>query len=204
MTGAYLQRRAGVSGRFIAKKFPSPCAYEKGMALSSSCDRQEGVRRKVRNTNNVGRSQDYETEIRTNAPPPIRSRTRACLLTLAALAGTRARSGRQRTRTSRKTADVQEEVVVTRHPPNRPVSQPTRLLPSTSSAPPNWRRSPPPTCLKSSRTSFPASTLQQNQISDASTFVRAPSLRGLAGDMTLVMINGKRLNRAALVQVAAG
>jgi iron complex outermembrane receptor protein len=49
----------------------------------------------------------------------------------------------------------------------------------------------------------PSFNVGQNQISDASTFVRAPSLRGLAGDMTLVMINGKRLNRAALVQVAA-
>ena len=49
----------------------------------------------------------------------------------------------------------------------------------------------------------PSFNVAQNQISDASTFVRAPSLRGLAGDMTLVMINGKRLNRAALVQVAA-
>ena len=53
------------------------------------------------------------------------------------------------------------------------------------------------------RNVVPSFNVQQNQISDASTFVRAPSLRGLAGDMTLVMINGKRLNRAALVQVAA-
>ena len=50
----------------------------------------------------------------------------------------------------------------------------------------------------------PSFNVAQNMISDASTFVRAPSMRGLAGDMTLVMINGKRLNRAALVQVAAG
>lgn len=50
----------------------------------------------------------------------------------------------------------------------------------------------------------PSFNVAQNSISDASTFVRAPSIRGLAGDMTLVMINGKRLNRAALVQVAAG
>ena len=49
----------------------------------------------------------------------------------------------------------------------------------------------------------PSFNVGQNQISDASTFVRAPSMRGLAGDMTLVMINGKRLNRAALVQVAS-
>ena len=50
----------------------------------------------------------------------------------------------------------------------------------------------------------PSFNVGQNAISDASTFVRAPSIRGLAGDMTLVMLNGKRLNRAALVQVAAG
>lgn len=50
----------------------------------------------------------------------------------------------------------------------------------------------------------PSFNVAQNQISDASTFVRSPSIRGLAGDMTLVMINGKRLNRSALVQVAAG
>lgn len=50
----------------------------------------------------------------------------------------------------------------------------------------------------------PSFNVPQNAISDASTFVRSPSIRGLAGDMTLVMINGKRLNRSALVQVAAG
>jgi iron complex outermembrane receptor protein len=50
----------------------------------------------------------------------------------------------------------------------------------------------------------PSFNVPQNAISDASTFVRSPSIRGLAGDMSLVMINGKRLNRSALVQVAAG
>lgn len=50
----------------------------------------------------------------------------------------------------------------------------------------------------------PSFNVAQNAISDASTFVRSPSIRGLAGDMTLVMLNGKRLNRSALVQVAAG
>ncbi|MBD8641350.1 TonB-dependent receptor plug domain-containing protein [Sphingomonas sp. CFBP 13733] len=44
----------------------------------------------------------------------------------------------------------------------------------------------------------------QNSISDASTFVRSPSLRGLSGDQVLVMINGKRYNRSALVQVYGG
>lgn len=44
----------------------------------------------------------------------------------------------------------------------------------------------------------------QNTISDASTFVRSPSLRGLPGDNVLVMLNGKRYNRSALVQVYGG
>lgn len=44
----------------------------------------------------------------------------------------------------------------------------------------------------------------QNTISDASSFVHSPSLRGLPADETLVMINGKRLNRSALVQVYSG
>ncbi|WP_309662259.1 TonB-dependent receptor domain-containing protein [Sphingomonas sp.] len=50
----------------------------------------------------------------------------------------------------------------------------------------------------------PSFFVPQNTISDASTFVRAPSLRGLPGDETLVQINGKRFNRSALVQVYAG
>src|SRR5213082_312071 len=44
----------------------------------------------------------------------------------------------------------------------------------------------------------------QNSISDASSFVRSPSLRGLPGDEMLVMLNGKRMNRSALVQVYQG
>ena len=47
----------------------------------------------------------------------------------------------------------------------------------------------------------PSFYVPQNTISDASSFVRAPSLRGLPGDEVLVQINGKRLNRSALVQV---
>lgn len=50
----------------------------------------------------------------------------------------------------------------------------------------------------------PSFYVGQNTISDASTFIRSPSLRGLAGDQVLVMLNGKRYNRSALVQVYGG
>lgn len=50
----------------------------------------------------------------------------------------------------------------------------------------------------------PSFFVGQNTIADAGTFVRSPNLRGLPGDQVLVMINGKRLNRAALVQTFAG
>jgi len=50
----------------------------------------------------------------------------------------------------------------------------------------------------------PSLFVPQNTISDASTFVHSPSLRGLPADNVLVMIGGKRLNRSALVQVYSG
>src|SRR5947208_3636099 len=50
----------------------------------------------------------------------------------------------------------------------------------------------------------PSFYVPTNSISDASSFVRAPSLRGLPGDEVLVQINGKRFNRSALVQVYTG
>lgn len=54
------------------------------------------------------------------------------------------------------------------------------------------------------RNLVPSFYVPQNTISDASTFVRAPSLRGLGADQILVQVNGKRYNRAALVQVYSG
>ncbi|MGA0603245.1 TonB-dependent receptor plug domain-containing protein [Caulobacter sp. KR2-114] len=54
------------------------------------------------------------------------------------------------------------------------------------------------------RNIVPSFFVPQNTISDASSFVRAPSLRGLPGDEVLVMLNGKRYNRSALVQVYTG
>jgi iron complex outermembrane receptor protein len=50
----------------------------------------------------------------------------------------------------------------------------------------------------------PSFFVGQNTISDASTIIRAPSLRGLGSDQVLVMLNGKRFNRSALVQVYQG
>ncbi|SOB86920.1 iron complex outermembrane recepter protein [Sphingomonas guangdongensis] len=54
------------------------------------------------------------------------------------------------------------------------------------------------------RNIVPSFFVGQNTISDASTFVRSPSLRGLSGDQVLVMLNGRRYNRSALVQVYGG
>lgn len=50
----------------------------------------------------------------------------------------------------------------------------------------------------------PSFAVEQNTIADASSFVHSPSLRGLPADETLVMLNGKRFNRSALVQVYSG
>ncbi|WP_353216625.1 TonB-dependent receptor [Sandarakinorhabdus sp.] len=54
------------------------------------------------------------------------------------------------------------------------------------------------------RALVPSFYVGQNTIADASTFVRAPSLRGLSADEVLVQLNGKRYNRSALVQVFTG
>lgn len=58
--------------------------------------------------------------------------------------------------------------------------------------------------LETVKNLVPSFFVGQNTISDASTFVRAPSLRGLPSDQVLVMLNGKRFNRSALVQVYNG
>lgn len=63
---------------------------------------------------------------------------------------------------------------------------------------------PAPNMLDAMKNIVPSFFVPQNTISDASTFVRAPSLRGLPADNILVMINGKRFNRSPLVQVYTG
>lgn len=50
----------------------------------------------------------------------------------------------------------------------------------------------------------PSFYVPQNAVADASSFVHSPSMRGLPADETLVMLNGKRFNRSALVQVYSG
>lgn len=50
----------------------------------------------------------------------------------------------------------------------------------------------------------PSFTVGRFPISDGSTFVRPPNLRGLPPDETLVLVNGKRRHRAAVVQLSGG
>jgi iron complex outermembrane receptor protein len=66
------------------------------------------------------------------------------------------------------------------------------------------QQQPTPNMLDAVKNVVPSFFVPQNTISDASTFVRAPSLRGLPSDNILVMINGKRYNRSPLVQVYTG
>ncbi len=47
----------------------------------------------------------------------------------------------------------------------------------------------------------PSFNVGREPISDGATFVRPPSLRGLDSDKTLVLVNGKRRHRAALVRL---
>ena len=49
----------------------------------------------------------------------------------------------------------------------------------------------------------PSFSVARYAIGDGSSFVRPPNLRGLAPDQTLVLINGKRMHRSALVQISA-
>lgn len=49
----------------------------------------------------------------------------------------------------------------------------------------------------------PSLTIGRNSIRDGSAFIRQPNLRGLAPDETLVLINGKRFHKSALVSLNA-
>jgi iron complex outermembrane receptor protein len=49
----------------------------------------------------------------------------------------------------------------------------------------------------------PSFSVARYAIGDGSSFVRPPNLRGLPPDETLVLLNGKRMHRSALVQIGA-
>jgi iron complex outermembrane receptor protein len=49
----------------------------------------------------------------------------------------------------------------------------------------------------------PSFSVARYAIGDGSSFVRPPNLRGLPPDETLVLVNGKRMHRSALVQIGA-
>jgi len=54
------------------------------------------------------------------------------------------------------------------------------------------------------RTSVPSYNVQTMPISDAATLVRPANLRGLAPDSTLILVNGKRRHRAAVISFLGG
>ena len=52
------------------------------------------------------------------------------------------------------------------------------------------------------RTLVPSFQVQRFPIDDGATFVRPPTLRGMSADKILVLVNGKRRHRSALVQLS--
>jgi iron complex outermembrane recepter protein len=68
----------------------------------------------------------------------------------------------------------------------------------------DFKAQPAPQLQTILQTLVPSFNQQRNLLGDASAFVRPPTLRGLPSDQILVLINGKRFHRSALVQVAAG
>lgn len=99
--------------------------------------------------------------------------------------------------------DLNKEIVVTgTRRLNRSVTDSASPVDVISSK--DLTSAPTANMLDTLKNIVPSFFVGQNSISDASTFVRPPSLRGLPPDETLVMINGKRFNRSALVQTFAG
>lgn len=99
--------------------------------------------------------------------------------------------------------DVSDEIVVTgTRRLDRTVTNSASPIDVISST--ELTNQPTANLLDTIKNIVPSFYVPQNTISDASTFVRAPSLRGLPADEVLVQINGKRFNRSALVQVFTG
>jgi iron complex outermembrane recepter protein len=105
--------------------------------------------------------------------------------------------------TAQEEQDARDVIVVTgTRRTDRSVTDSASPIDVISSA--ELQQQPTPNMLDAVKNLVPSFFVPQNTISDASTFVRAPSLRGLPSDNILVMINGKRYNRTPLVQVYTG
>jgi iron complex outermembrane receptor protein len=65
----------------------------------------------------------------------------------------------------------------------------------------DFKAQPSPQLQNILKTLVPSFNQNRNLLGDASAFVRPPNLRGLPADQILVLINGKRMHRSALVQV---
>ncbi|MCU0890238.1 MAG: TonB-dependent receptor [Sandarakinorhabdus sp.] len=65
----------------------------------------------------------------------------------------------------------------------------------------DFKAQPSPQLQNIIKTLVPSFNQNRNLLGDASAFVRPPNLRGLPADQILVLVNGKRMHRSALVQV---
>ena len=100
------------------------------------------------------------------------------------------------------TSEVAEVIVTGTRRTDRTVAESSAAIDVLSGV--DLAKEPSANMLDTLSNMVPSFIVGQNSISDASSFVRSPSLRGLPADEMLVMLNGKRLNRSALVQVYQG
>lgn len=68
----------------------------------------------------------------------------------------------------------------------------------------DFKAQPSPQLQTILQTLVPSFNQQRNLLGDASAFIRPPTLRGLPSDQILVLLNGKRVHRSALVQLQGG
>jgi iron complex outermembrane recepter protein len=111
-------------------------------------------------------------------------------------------SAQQTTAAADEATDAKDIIVIGTRRTDRTVADSASPIDVVSAA--DLTSQPSGNMLDAVKNIIPSFFVGQNSISDASTFVRAPSLRGLPADQVLVMLNGKRYNRSALVQVYNG
>ncbi|WP_164155923.1 TonB-dependent receptor plug domain-containing protein [Sandarakinorhabdus rubra] len=68
----------------------------------------------------------------------------------------------------------------------------------------DFKAQPAPQLQSILQTLVPSFNQQRNLLGDGSAFIRPPTLRGLPADQILVLVNGKRMHRSALVQISGG